>query len=358
MPVVNVRKGDDICRYAVIMVIVLISCSGCMAPAEPAPGPEKPDLVQNDPARQLAEQYPAPGDLVVVNGSVMHIRCQGTGSPVVILEAGSTDCSLSWARVQPAVSRFTTVCSYDRAGYGWSEPQEGALTARAVTSRLHQLLSRANISPPYILAGHSLGGEYARAYAHWYPDEVAGLVLVDPGSEWQMVRTGEKFTREQKAATAAAVRMIRDDQELAENGTFVRNLTRVPVDPRLPHDEFMAYRALLATRPSFWEARAVEGESAFSIFEELQRENITDLGDIPLIVISSGNEMGFSPDPQQNAEANRIFRMLQEETARQSSSGQYLMAPETSHYVQLDRPDMVISAVRTVFNESRERIGG
>jgi pimeloyl-ACP methyl ester carboxylesterase len=270
------------------------------------------------------------------------------------MEAGSTDCSLSWGRVRPNVSEFTRVCTYDRLGYAWSDPLTGPLTAENVTGRLHTLLVHANVSPPYVLVGHSLGGEYVREYAHRYPGEVAGMVLVDPGSEWQMVRTGENFTKQQEDATAAAVASLRSGEQEAANGTFVRNLSRVPVDPRLPGYEFHAYRALLATEPWFWEASAVEGESAFAIFDGLQHENITSLGNLPLVVIASGNEMGFSADPQENTHANEVFRILQKEIAQESLNGRYLVAPGTSHYVQLDRPDIVIDAIRSVVNATRQ----
>jgi pimeloyl-ACP methyl ester carboxylesterase len=333
----------------IVFVAAALISAGCAAPQIS----KEPALQQDNPGAALAAAYPAPGELVAVDGSRMHIRCEGTGSPAVILEAGSTDCSLSWARVQPEIAAFTKVCSYDRLGYGWSDPLAGPLTTRAVTGRLNTLLANANISPPYILAGHSLGGEYVRAYAHRYPSEIAGLVLVDPGSEWQMVRTGENFTREQQAATAAAVTGLRAGRAKAADGTFLRNLTLVPIDPRLPDYEFHAYQALLATRPHFWEARATEGESAFAIFTELQRENISSPGSMPVVVIASGNEMGFSADPKQNAYANRVFRALQQEMAQGSRYGNYSVAPGTSHYVQLDRPDIVIDAIRTMVNATR-----
>jgi pimeloyl-ACP methyl ester carboxylesterase len=331
--------------FMMLLLCMLVLAAGCTQQATTPPAP--------DPVHALSATLPPPGDLVVVNGSRMHVRCTGTGSPVVVMEAGSTDISLSWAKVQPGVAEFTRVCAYDRLGYGWSDPPDGPVTARNVTGRLHSLLGAANISPPYVLVGHSLGGEYVRYYASRYPDEVVGIVLVDPGSEWQMTRTGENFTREQQAAIHTAVLGIRAMGEKAQNGTLAANLSLVPADPRLPEYEFHAYQALLATRPSFWEARAVEAESAFSIFSELQEAEITLPENIPLIVIASGDEMGFSQDPVNNAEANFVFRTLQQEMARESANGTYRVAPGTTHYVQLDRPDIVIEAIRSVVDTAR-----
>ena len=327
-----------------IAVVFISGCTGTVPTTSPATLPAPQDVK----GQALAAQYPPPGELVDVGNGRLHIHCEGAGSPTVILEAGSTDCSLSWALVFPNVSTFTRVCAYDRQGYGWSDPVPGPITAHTVTGKLHTLLARADIAPPYVLVGHSLGGEYVREYAHEYPAEVSGMVLVDPGSEWQMVRTGKNFTREQEILVASAVAGLRANEQLAANGTFIANLSLVPVDPRLPSYEYHAYQALLATRPSFWESRAVEGESAFAIFREVQNDNITSLGKIPLVVISSSQPMGFSPDPVINEYANAVFRDLQEEIARESTNGTYRIAENTTHYVQLDRPDIVTGAIRDV----------
>ena len=306
--------------------------------------------------QQLRAQYPAPGELVEVDGTRMHIRCEGTGSPTAVMEAGSGDCSLSWALVQQNVSAFTRVCTYDRQGYGWSDPVSGPLTASNLTGRLHTLLSRANVSPPYVLVGHSLGGVYVRYYTHRYPDEVAGMVLVDPGSEWQMIRTGVNFTREQKAAISLKTSLLRGMGKEAANGTFVKNLSLFQnyCNPKLPAYEYHAFQALLATEPSFWDACAVEGESGFSIWEEVSRENITSLGTIPLIVVSYGRDMGFSTDPDENKYANTVFRTLQKEMAAESLQGKYLIATGSSHYIQIDEPALVTGAIRSVVNATRQ----
>src|SRR3989304_2698045 len=106
----------------------------------------------------LAKQYPAPGQLVDVGGYKMHIHCTGQGSPTVILEAGSAEFSVNWAKVHPEVATFTRVCSYDRAGFGWSEPSPHPRTADKMTEELHALLVNAKIQGPYVLVGHSIGG--------------------------------------------------------------------------------------------------------------------------------------------------------------------------------------------------------
>jgi hypothetical protein len=124
--------------------------------------------------------YPPPGQMVDVGGYRLHINCVGTGSPTVVIEAGQGDWSASWSNaVQPEAARITRVCTYDRAGYGWSEPGPLPRTAEHIAHELHTLLHTAGVPGPYVLAGHSLGGLPVRVFAHDYAAEVSGVVLID-----------------------------------------------------------------------------------------------------------------------------------------------------------------------------------
>src|SRR5947209_12962760 len=132
-------------------------------------------------------RYPAPGRMVEIDGGRrLHIHVTGAGSPVVVLEAGIAATSISWALVQPEVARFTTVCSYDRGGLGWSDATPAPRTPSTIARELHLLLERAGLPRPYLLVGHSFGGLVVQRFAALYPDDVCGLVLVDPlaASEW------------------------------------------------------------------------------------------------------------------------------------------------------------------------------
>ena len=126
-----------------------------------------------------AKAYPMPGQLIDVGGHRLHLRCTGAGTPTVVLEpaAGEMSSSLGW--ITPAVARDTRVCVYDRAGRGWSEPAAGAQDGAQIATDLHTLLQRGHVPGPYVLAGHSFGGLYVLTFAARYPEEVAGMVLVD-----------------------------------------------------------------------------------------------------------------------------------------------------------------------------------
>src|SRR5919112_3442402 len=135
-------------------------------------------------ATELAERaYPPPGEMVDVGGYSLHINCVGQGSPTVVLDAGSGEMSAQWVWVQQEVSETTRVCAYDRAGMGWSEMGPQPRDGRQISSELHTLLTKADIEGPYVLVGHSFGGMYMQTYAARYPDEVAGVALVDSSTD-------------------------------------------------------------------------------------------------------------------------------------------------------------------------------
>lgn len=132
-------------------------------------------------AARDAGRYPAPGQRVDVGGYAMHIYCVGAGSPTVILDHIGDGNMGEWALIQPVVAEETRVCAYDRAGFGWSDPGPLPRDAQQSARELDLLLTNAAVSGPYVLVGHSYGANVARVYAAQYPDDLAALVLVDPG---------------------------------------------------------------------------------------------------------------------------------------------------------------------------------
>ncbi len=126
-----------------------------------------------------ATTYPAPGQLIDVGGHRLHLNCTGSGSPTVVLEPGHGEVSSAMGWIAPAVAQDSRVCVYDRPGRGWSDPADRPQDAVETATNLHTLLDRAHIPGPYVLAGHSFGGLYVLTFASTYPDQVAGLVLLD-----------------------------------------------------------------------------------------------------------------------------------------------------------------------------------
>jgi pimeloyl-ACP methyl ester carboxylesterase len=126
-----------------------------------------------------AHNHPMPGQLIDVGGHRLHLHCEGSGSPTVVLETGGGEMSSDLGLITPAVARDTRVCVYDRAGRGWSESAPTAPHGTQIATELHSLLQRAHVPGPYVLAGHSFGGLYVQIFAADYPNEVAGMVLID-----------------------------------------------------------------------------------------------------------------------------------------------------------------------------------
>jgi pimeloyl-ACP methyl ester carboxylesterase len=192
-------------------------------------------------ATERAERaYPPPGQMVDVGGHSLHINCVGQGSPTVVLDAGSGAFSAHWVRVQREVSGTTHVCSYDRAGMGWSEMGPEPRGTKQISSELHTLLKGANIEGPYVLVGHSFGGLYVRTYAARYPDEVAGVVLVDSSSPKQV--SHQPVTRDsdepQKQTFAVVPRLARLGVSLLARLGVVRLLSKLdPASPELPQQQ-------------------------------------------------------------------------------------------------------------------------
>ena len=149
--------------------------------------------------------YPPPGRLVDVGGWRLHLNCTGdirATQPTVVLETGLGDFSVEWSLVQPGVARFARVCSYDRAGDGWSDLGPNPRTLRQIVYELHTMLERAGERRPYVLVGHSYGGWLVRLYQNTYPSEVTGLVLVEAGADnpWRMMADGKLVRSSELAA--------------------------------------------------------------------------------------------------------------------------------------------------------------
>jgi len=288
----------------------------------------------------MAKQYPAPGQLVDVGGYKMHINCTGQGSPTVILAAGTADFSTTWVYVQPEVAKLTRVCSYDRAGMGWSEPSPDPRTINATVEELHTLLVNAGVPGPYVLAGHSLGGMHMRVYARSYPDEVVGLIQVDSLHEDQVVL--DPVSAEVNQENARRFRML---ALLNSTGLMALVPQSIP-NLGLPDDAYAQWQAVLATTPYF-ETTIAELLSMEGNCLEVGALETNSFGDMPLIVLSAGQgDTVASLSDAENQRYREVWQALQPELAALSSKGKQIIAEQSGHMVQFEQPDLVIEAVR------------
>lgn len=289
---------------------------------------------------RLAAQYPAPGKLVDVGGYRMHIHCVGEGSPTVVMEAGLNDFSLQWSAVQAEIGQFAKVCVYDRAGFGWSEASPHPRTVATMVSELHTLLQNAEVEGPYVMVGHSFGGILVREFAHQYPDEVTGMVLVDSAHEQHFVRITAFAT-----LTEAMASQFKLFASLNSFGIMALSPTQIPARG-LEGEALEQYRALLATT-DYFNAAVIESTTFLAEYGAGPTQKLKSLGDLPLIVLTRG-----LPDSlpilseQENAQYDATWHELQRELVGLSSNGRQVIAQNSGHYIQLDEPNLVIEAVR------------
>jgi pimeloyl-ACP methyl ester carboxylesterase len=268
--------------------------------------------------RRAESGYPPPGEMVDVGGHELHIHCAGRGSPTVVLEAASGATSAQWVRVQQQVSETTRVCAYDRAGMGWSEGGPQPRDARHVVGELHALLDGAGVEGPYVLAGHSYGGLYARAYADRYPEEVAGVALIESSHPDQFERLPE--ARESYEQTR---RLFAVAPWLARIGV-VRLFGLSPAPPELPERQRAQIAAL---GPSARQVAATAAEFRATPESTDQARGPRSLGDKPLAVVSAGTQP-------------RDWLELQDELAALSTNSSHRVVEGADHVsVLYDRDD-------------------
>src|SRR5919107_2315333 len=226
--------------------------------------------------------YPPPGEMVDVGAHSLHINCLGEGSPTVILEAANFGMSAHWVRVQQQLAQTTRVCGYDRAGMGWSEPGPEPRDARQISSELHTLLKGAGTEGPYVLVGHSYGGLYTQMYAGRYPEEVAGVVLLDSSHPEQFTRSPEgRAMYEQTRRMGAVIPWL-------TRFGVIRLTNFYPAHPDLPPQQRAQIEAFNSSTQQV--ATTVEEFSATPETNS-QVRSMGSIGAKPLAVISAGKQL-------------------------------------------------------------------
>jgi pimeloyl-ACP methyl ester carboxylesterase len=289
---------------------------------------------------------PPPGRFVDVGGHEMHLDCTGQGAPTVVLESGLWNDWVVWYKVQPAISKFTQVCSYDRAGLGFSDPRpDQQPDSRNIAHNLHTLLANAGVNPPYVLVGHSLGGIHILVYQNLYPADVVGMVLVDSGHPDQENRVPPEMKKIQSR--------LYFKSKLWGLGLPL-GLTRLMGACGGGPPEIRAMQRTVECRWQTVKAREAE-VNAIGTTSDVGRYG-GSLGSIPLVVLSRDPEKGAAPGLIP-AELSRRFEVqwsqMQEELVHLSTNGSRVVATGSTHYVQMDRPDVVIAAIQKVVDADR-----
>jgi len=294
---------------------------------------------------QISEIGAPPGRLVGIDGRKLHVYCTGSGSPSIILEAGAGSFAIDWSLVQPEIARTNRVCSYDRAGSGWSDPPRVVQfpeNPATVVLDLHAGLQGAAVKPPYVMVGASIGGIYVRMYESKYPSEVTAIVLVDPAYEERLFTmfqgkpvTIASLTADQVGSTVKpgpASIPRRSPQTGAPFDLLPRELyeLRVKLETRLiasipttvPHDVVIA---------------SAEGErAALARLHETSKTQDHPLGDRPLVVLTRG--MDWSQGLQDAHAA----------LARLSTNSRHTVVADAGHEIHLYNPAAVVQAIRDV----------
>ena len=301
-------------------------------------------------------KYPPAGKLVDVGGYRLHITIRGEGGPVVVMDAGLAHVSTIWSLVQPEVATFTRVCTVDRAGHAWSDHSPLPRTSRHICQELHALLTNAGIEGPYVLVGHSFGALNMYLYASLYPEEVAGLVLLDALSRdisrhiprefgYFIAVNRLKYFFFSRLTRLGVARLYLQLKGVDAAQDFIPHL-RV----ELKHSTIAGY-----LRRTF---AAAAGESASLRASVEQARLAAPLRDIPLMVVAHGIPEMFAGhmSPAQAAQAEQRWQKMQAELAQLSPSGKLVIAEQSGHRIHIDQPALVVDVIRQVVEVARNQL--
>ena len=300
--------------------------------------------------RRDREMLPQVGQSINIGGRSINILCSGKGKPAVILDSGAGEPGISWTPVQRELAKSTQTCWFDRAGEGWSDPGPFPRTSEAIARDEHDVFKAAGVQPPYVLVGHSFGGLNARVYNGLYPNEVAGMVLVDAAHEDEPSRApkfmlGHTLPRPLWRANHFAA-------QAALHVGLIRLLLGSPSVPQNPSTRQIV--AALRQRPKSMAALAeyVTGPESYE-----EAHNAPGLGDKPLIVLTAGRPWGSTGNPQIDREGAAYQKVwiheIQPKLAKLSTRGRQIIVTSSGHGIPEEAPNAVIDAVRDVVGAVR-----
>jgi len=301
-----------------------------------------------------------PGKLIQFDGHRLHMNCTGKGNPTVVVENGLGDFSFDWTLVQSRTSIFTRICSYDRAGYAWSEPGPKPRTFAQINLELRDALAKLGERGPFVLVGHSFGGSVVRNFALTYPHEVAGMVLVDAAFEGQRVGIGEKRTI-RLGEGAKGMSIPPPHEAMTESNKPSAQLYKPPAQPLDPMYSVLPpnaqkWQVWAQSRPELEDAENSQREWSGEYFAKwLVTQQAGTLGAIPLIVLTRA-EGGYR-DGDADVPAAQMEKERQEGQAKLallSTNGKQVIV-QSGHNMELQAPDDVAAAIREVVDAVRHR---
>lgn len=299
---------------------------------------------------RVAREFPAPGQLVDVGGRRIQLDCRGAGAPTVVLESGLDALgSLSWSAVQDSIAATTRVCAYTRAGILWSDSAAAPFDTIGAASDLHAALKSAGEEAPFVLVGHSIGGLYSVKYAELYGADIAGLVLVDSSHPDQVARLEE--------ATGASMSLATGVMSFGARIAWTGILRFTDLDGAPPRAPPAVHKAVAAYMPIALPALVSETKALPATFATTRQG--PRLGSRPLIVLTAMAEMSaeelqsMSMTPEQGRQKLAAWLALQNEIATWSTDTRHELVRDSSHYIQFDRPDVVVGAVREIVDSIR-----
>lgn len=286
-------------------------------------------------ALAAASPWERPQQAVAIpGGRHLNLYCTGSGRPTVLLEAGFGASSAAWSRAQPLIARTNRVCSYDRAGMGFSPAGPMPRDAAAIVADLSALVVAAHLPPPYVLVGHSAGGMTMRLFADAHPAEVAGMVLVDPSVEGQF--SGEAAEVAARVARYEACAVAAEAGALPSSEPGLRHCN-APLPPTLSPG-FAAEVTAARLRPGWWRTQASEYSAIATVNSDALRRGRQSYGDLPLIVLTSGDNAAAMPGW---AEAHAAL-------AARSTRGIQCTVAGAPHLIMNFAPEIVAAAVAAV----------
>lgn len=296
------------------------------------------------------------GQLIRIGNRKLHIHCTGTGSPTVVVENGGAAFSFDWALVQSEVARFTRICTYDRAGYAWSDPGPEFDTFDQATHDLHLLLTNADVRGPYVLVGHSLGGMLIRFYQAKYPNDVVGMVLVDCSHEDSLQHVGLKVVRIPELNAKQFQALIDEAKANRPNNPepdLVPTTIFPPYDKLPPQYQTLHLWALQKMLPLV-KSWGLNLQFDLSRLHEMLVASPYPLRNLPLAVLTATNFDVVQASGTTVEQARQDHLRLQGELTKLSTNSRQIMVSSSGHEIYIYKPEVVVHSIAAVITSAKD----